>query len=339
MLVAQAAIAGEVFPSVLVAPSPLKPYVDELLRGHASAHSLLNPGQDAHHFALSPSQAAQLDKADVLVVANLAMSPSLQKLASKKKLRVIDLSSLPGADPLPYAKENPWLTAQKANDKTIKEGAHSDHDHDHDHDHNHNDHASKPKGKKQALTPSPAIDPHLWLDPIRMATLAAPLADELGKSAPEALAEMKINAATLARHLREEVTPNIIAMLGATPRTTNTMTRPEIPFITYHAAYQYFTDRFGLEHYGELTQRPEELMGAKTAKQLMERAEKIRVRCLIGEQENRLMQMIAQRSGAKIVLLSPEQLPTSRAVDTPPWVKNEYDRFLYHTAATFAQCL
>jgi len=322
-MVSQAAIAGELFPKVVVAPLPLKPYVDEILRGVGESHSLLKPGQDAHDFALSPSQAKMLAEADILIVPDLSMNPVLRRLSAKnKRLRVIELSGLDGAAALPYAAENPWLGAAK--EAAEDNHAHAEEAHDH-HDHEGPDHG--------------IIDPHLWLDPERMAAMAKPLATALSQPTDDTRATLTANATALATHLRSDVIPELRAMLSKKPKTTNALTQPQIPFITYHAAYQYFLERFGLAHTGEITQRPEEMMGAKTTTTLIRSAENQRVRCLIGEQENVMMQRIAKSSGARIILLSPEQLPARETVDAIDWIRNDYDRFLYVTAKAFAGCL
>jgi ABC-type Zn2+ transport system substrate-binding protein/surface adhesin len=113
----------------------------------------------------------------------------------------------------------------------------------------------------------------------------------------------------------------------------------ESTFITYHAAYQYFLARFNLAHYGEITKRPEEAMGAKTIAGILSGAENLHIRCLIGEQKNVLMVNIAKSSGANIVILSPEQIPQRADVDALDWIKNDYDRVLYVTAKAFSKCL
>lgn len=51
------------------------------------------------------------------------------------------------------------------------------------------------------------------------------------------------------------------------------------------------------------------------------------------------MTTIADNSGARIVLLSPEQLPTRKDVDALDWIGSDYDRLLYVTAKAFGECL
>lgn len=329
LLTSQAAIAGDVFPKVVVTIAPLKPYVDDILQGRGEAQSLLRAGQDGHDLTLSPSQAKMLDAADIVIVPDLEMSPALKYLLGKKKGRVIELSALAGAEPLPYAAENPWLAAMKAKQTPEKKKApaHKEHDaHGHEHDHH-------------AEEKTPANDPHLWLDPERMAAIAEPLANAMADKAPEARSTFVANARSLATHLRREVMPQLQAMLKEEARTTDVVTKPILPFITYHAGYQYFLARFGLTHYGEITTRPEETLGAKTTSSLISGAKEVRIRCLMGEQENVLMQRIAEATSARIVLLSPEQLPARHEADALSWIHNDYDRFLYVTAKAFSKCL
>ncbi len=336
ILTAQAAIAGGLFPKVVVTVAPLKPYVDEIIRGHGESQNLLKTNQEAHDFALSPSQAEMLETADMVIVPDLDMSPALKRMLAKKKVRVIELSRLEGANPLPYAAENPWLEAMKAKetnktdkDRHLKAGAaHSAHDaHDHD------------APKKSNDNKPPINDPHLWLDPERMAAMAVPLAHAMAENSPEARSTYVANANQLARHLRNEVIPNLQRMLSALPRVKDAVGNPQIPFITYHAAYQYFLERFGLANYGQLTIQPEKKMGAQTKALMLSGAGSVRVRCLIGEQTSVLMNTIAKATDAKIILLSPEQLAARTEVDTLDWIKNDYDRFIYKTAKTFSECL
>ena len=323
-LVSQAAIAGGLFPKVVVTVAPLKPYVDEIMRGQGESISLLRPGQDPHSFALAPSQAKALDEADIVIVPDLAMNPFLKRtLANKPKIMVIELSHLPGADPLPYEAANPWLEKMKQ--------LHTKPGDKHEDDDEHEAHPTKDA--------KPLNDPHFWLDPARMAALAGPLAHTIAQKAPEARATLIANSKTLATHLHREVIPAMREMLNKRERQVNGMEQPEIPFITYHAAYQYFLARFNLTHYGEITTRPEEVMGGKTLVTLLGGSEKVRVRCLIGESEGTLMKRVAQATGAKIVLLSPEQLVDRKDVDALDWIQNGYDRLMYKTAQSFAECL
>lgn len=333
MLSAQAACAGSLFPKVVVTIAPLKPYVDAIMKGHGEATLLLRPGQNAHNFALTLPQAQLLEDADIVVIPDLGMSPFLARtLAKKKKVTVVALSDLEGAYPLPYADSNPWLEAaeeaaakEKTKDKNISNTTKAD--------------AKAQSSAQNPVTAPVAIDPHLWLDPERMASIALPLARAMAVHAPEAKTNLEANARMLAKHLRGEVIPKLRLLLGAQARELSAVDRSVIPFITYHGAYQYFLLRFRLTHYGEIVTRSEEKQGSKTLATTLNAASSQSIRCLIGEQKNRLMTTIAKSSGARIILLSPEQLPARNDVDALDWIDNDYDRLLYVTAKAFGECL
>ena len=338
---AQAANAGTSAPAVLVVTAPLTPYVNAILENVGQAQSLLKPGQDPHHFSMAPSQAAALANADILIIPDLSMSPMVASYVQKNPhLTVIELSKLPGADPKPYTSENPWLSAVKdkghdADDDSMAMPAlktSPDPNYKHLPDFN----AKAPvKAPTQATT-----DPHFWLDPERMAAIAPSLANALSQSMPDARPGLLRNAQTLAAHLRQEVLPGMRALLS-TPAAAPPVDskKPRIAFITYHAAYHYFLDRFSIQDSGEITVRPEDYMGAKTLDQLLNVASGIHIGCVIAEGESPVVSRVTKLSGAKLVILSPEQLVDPTQVPHREWVQNDYDRLLYLTAKKFGECL
>ena len=183
------------------------------------------------------------------------------------------------------------------------------------------------------------IDPHFWLDPERMAAIAEPLAAALAEAAPEHRTTLLTNAKTLSVHLRGDVMPAMHALLAASQPHAPLGQKPDIPFITYHAAYHYFLSRFNMADDGTVTMRPEDYLGAKTLNDLLVAASKQHIRCLIAEDDSPLVRRVAKAAAAKIVILSPEQLVSETEVPPLDWIKNGYDRLLYKTAKSFAECL
>ena len=317
---AQVACAGTAAPQVVVTVPALKPYADALLDGIDQSQSLLRPGQDAHTFTLSPSQRAMLAQADVILLPDRRMSVVLDKLLATEEKRgaaIIVLTSFKEAQALPYATMNPWLQTA---------GLQGEEHHD--------------KDDEEGPSPAPNwLDPHLWLDPIRMADLAMPVADAMAEKSPGNRAALEHNATALANHLRHEVSPAIASILSKRSPAPVKVAKPEIPFITYHAAYQYFLKRYGIEAMGEVTQRPEDYLGARTLHDVVEGAGSIHIRCIFSETEAPLVKRLAAASDARLVPLSPETLYTSSDVPPVDWAKNDYDRLLEKTALEFAKCL
>lgn len=319
----QAASAGEAFPRVLVTVPALTPYVNDLLHGITTSQNLLRPGQDAHGFSLSSRQRRALAEADVIIIADKGMSPFLNKMLDAEQKRgatVVVLTALKKAEPLSYRQENPWLKVAKAQAHAGEKDAHAHHD-DHDHE-------------EQQQT-----DPHLWLDPLRMAALAVPLAEAIAARSPSHSTQLQANATTLAKHLRDEVDPALRAIVSIGTPQEKPRSKPLVPLITYHAGYQYFMARYGLTNNGEIVQRPEEYLGAKTLRDTMAQADRVTIGCIISESDSPLVRRIAKASGARMITLSPEAPIAPTEISSAPWARNDYERLLQKTAEQVASCL
>jgi zinc transport system substrate-binding protein len=323
----------------VVIVAPIAPYMQAISGERAEIINLLKPGQDPHHMALSPSQAQAIATADALIIPDHSISPAIMGYAQKyPQLKVIELSALPGAEPLPYAHENPWVSSVKEHDPeggadevmdmpALKAAPNPRFKH-----------LAEFNAKPSAATEKPEVtDPHLWLDPLRMANLLPALAQELGEVWPEAAPTFQKNATRIALHLRAEVQPGIANLLSEA-RMRNRDDSKTIPFMTYHDAYQYFQARYGLTA-GYITQRPEEYMGAKTLQQLLAKAKVSEVRCLISETDSTSVKRLAELSKAQIKTLNPERSYQASEVPLIPWAKNDYDRMLLAVTKTFAECM
>jgi zinc transport system substrate-binding protein len=295
---------------VLVTAAPLQPYVDALLEGAGRSQLLTRPGQDAHTALLSPSQAQALLAADIIIVPDAAMNSTIamqvRKAAASGKT-VIALTDLPGADAMPYDDAQPWL---------------GDDDH-----------------RPEEPAPDAMRDPHLWLDPLRMAALAEPLAQALAQKLPAIAATLHSNAQALREHLQHEVHPEIEAMLRNRQGARTYTSRTSLPFITDHEAYRYFFARYGIENPGALLVRPEDYLGANTTRAQIKRAGEITLRCVIAEQETPRVRTMVSQTGGRFVRLSPEVIPGPQDVPVLPWIRNGYDRLLYQVAKNIGACL
>lgn len=297
-------------PKVLVTIAPLQPVADAILTGITHSSLLARPGQDAHSMVLSPSQAIALADAEIILMPDRKMSSVVTNLAAryeKKGVVVIALDELEGADPLPYEIRQPWLTDEEEN-------------HDSDEE-------------------EPLHDPHIWLDPLRMADIARPLAEAIAVHAPSLRGQLLANAETWKQHLRNELNPQLQAMLKPGIAKKRYDSRPFIPFVTSHSAYRYFLDRYDIKNNGALMLMPEDVTGARSSHDILARAGKVTIGCLIAEQETAMVKHVASASGARIVKLNPELLPERATAPAIDGLKDDYDRLLYETAAAFKGCL
>ncbi len=328
LLVVQASHA-ETRRDLLVTAEVLTPVMAELMEGVGNVRSLTPRGSEAHLTGLTVRQARALKEAKVIISPDPDLAPGLKKhLAARMRdgAVVIYLTKLSAADALPYRSHNPFLNLESLS------GAPDEHDHGHDHGDGH-----KKEKKKSTKAKPEMMDPHLWLDPLRMAALLPELAEILSQIWPEAAPSLRANATRIARHLREEVHPGITHILEEA-QMRNRDDSTAIPFMTYHDAYHYFQRRYGLS-LGFITQRPEEYLGAKTMQQLLAKAKVSQVRCLISERETAAVKRFAKLSQAQIKPLNSDRSYDAKEVPLSPWAKNDYDRLLLAVAKTFAECL
>lgn len=335
------AVAGSFAPNVVVTTEVLKPLVDEVMNGIGESNALFTGAVDPHTAALKPTQAKMLAAADVIIAPDAHYSPSLKRMLKKRKESgaiVLYLTDSDASAALPYREENPWLSADtlKANPahNPIHANQHGKKDtHAHHEEHHHEEHHHK---QPHAHTHSTnQTDPHVWLDPLRMANLMPEIAGAIAEYSPEYRKQLFANAVRMSNHLRATVTPALEKIFAQpVPRGDNTT----IPFLTSHDAYQYFHERFRIALPGYLTQRPEEYLGAKTIQALMKKAGASRVNCVIADAPTRLAKRTAELSNARLVIVNPERLYSSKEVKPERWFKNDYDRLLYAVATAFAAC-
>jgi zinc transport system substrate-binding protein len=324
----QEAFAGTLMPNVLVTVAPLKSITEELLKGIGHVSLLTHPGQDAHTMALSPSQARALNEADIILMPDRGMNPVIDKLVKAREERgatVIVLSELVEGEVLTYPTKQPWLTKKRADNKESDETAEPA-----------ADEASAAESKSDK---APMNDPHIWMDPIRMANLAPAIAESIAEVAPSERAALMENAKRLKTHLQDELAPLLQSILKNRSAMSDFQTRAYIPFISSHRGYQYFLQRFDIADGGAIFTRPEDSLGAGSMKDILERAEKVSIHCIIAEGNSPLVQKIAAASGARVVLLSPERMVPAANLPAIPQLKNDYDRLLYVTAREFSGCL
>ena len=176
-------------------------YVAERVGGdHADVTNLTKPGTDAHDSEMSLQATATLAEAD-LVVLNGGFQPEVDASAESNATgKVLDVADV--LDLLP-AEEHSHDHAHEG------EGDHDEHGDDHGDDHGDEDgdedgHAHEEDGHDEDGHDGHDhgdTDPHFWLDPVRMATYAERLADELAGIDPEHADDYRASADELVDEL------------------------------------------------------------------------------------------------------------------------------------------
>ena len=183
-------------------------YLAQAIGGeHVAVTSVTPTNVEPHDFELSPKDVTALS-ASSLVLYVSGFQPSLDDaLAQVSGPAVVDLAG--SVD----------LVHHDGVEEEHEEGAtEAAHDHDHDHD------------------PAAALDPHFWLDPVRMQAAAKAVEAALAQADPAHADDYAANLNTLNATLAD-LNTSYSTGLGHCERTT---------FVTSHAAFGYLADRYSL---------------------------------------------------------------------------------------------
>ncbi len=141
------------------------------------------------------------------------------------------------------------------------------------------------------------FDAHIWLSPFNAKVMAAAIAGELGSLDPKNASVYRDNADRLAQRI-DAMEINIASRLAAVRST---------PFVTFHDAFQYFEENFGLNAVGSVAVSPDGLPSARRIMTLREKIVESGVRCVFREPqfESALVQILIEDSDARAFVLDP----------------------------------
>jgi len=188
-------------PRVLASFYPLE-YVAERIAGdHAEVSALTSPGAEPHDLELTLEQIAALEEADVVVFSR-GFQPAVDEAVDQVGTDdVVDAAEV--ADLVPPDEDS---------------AAHED-------------------GEEALDHGDEAVDPHFWLDPTRLATVAAAVEERLAVVDPAHADDYATNLADLQGDL-EDLDTDAERGLAQCARDT---------VVVSHDAFGYYTDRYGLE--------------------------------------------------------------------------------------------
>lgn len=203
--------------SVAVAFYPFQ-FVAERVGGDlVTVENLTAPGAEPHDLELAPQQVALLSLAD-LVVFQEGFQPAVDAaLAQANAQRTVDAASFLKLIPA-----------------TVDDGHGHGEEAGHDEDGEHDEEAHEDEHEEGGL------DPHTWLDPTNLATVAEHVRDALIDARPEAAETLKVNTDLLL---------NDLGVLDGEFKAGLASCQIHA-FITSHAAFGYLAHRYDLEQVG-----------------------------------------------------------------------------------------
>ncbi|NTU41971.1 MAG: zinc ABC transporter substrate-binding protein [Nitrospirales bacterium] len=151
-------------------------------------------------------------------------------------------------------------------------------------------------------------DPHYWLDPVLAKRMVDRITEALVKKDPANSAYYKDHAARYKAEL-DRLNDEIAREVGQ-------FTTKE--YVTFHAAWSYFSRRYGLKVLGIIEEAPGREPTPITLARMVKDLRKIRARVVFAEPQfsPRIAEAIAQEAGAKVLLLDPIGSPTDPGKDT-----------------------
>jgi zinc transport system substrate-binding protein len=226
-LVLGCAAPGMAAPQVAADIAPVHALVARVMAGVGAPALIVPPGASPHGHALRPSEAAALDRADVVFWMGEGLTPWLEDAIKTLAGDAHVIELLGAGDSSVLAFREGLSFAAKADD----DHGHDDHAAEKGHDdHAHDDHAHD------------GADPHAWLDPANARAWLGVIAGELAERDPDNATLYAANATEAAAEIKA-LEADIAARLAALR---------DVPYLVYHDAYQYFEARFGLVPTGAL---------------------------------------------------------------------------------------
>ena len=206
-------------------------YVAERVAGeHAEVVNLTTPGSEPHDLELTIRETATIARAD-LVVHEAGLQPAVDDAVEQNAAGdVIDAAAVVGLQPFDAAPE-----AHAGEEHAEEE--HSEHDEGHEgHEGHEAEHAEEEHSEGDGHDHDGDLDPHFWLDPLRMAELGDAVADALAQIDPDHAEDFEANAAALRADL-DTLDRDYVEGLADCERDT---------IVVSHDAFGYL-GRYGLE--------------------------------------------------------------------------------------------
>jgi zinc/manganese transport system substrate-binding protein len=268
----------------------------------ASVTSLIPPNLGPHDFQAKPGVLTALRQARVLVKNGLEMEGFLDKLvasAGNSQLKVIDSSR----------------------GVTTLETDHHGEAHGKEHGH-HDDHGSAP-GHDHG-----AVNPHIWLDPLRAVQQVETIRDGLVKADPSCADGYRRNAAAYTAELKQlnnEIAAQLQPYRGKT-------------FVAFHDFAPYFAQRYGLKA-AYLVDVPEINPSPGDLQRVAAAVKGSQLKALLSEPQegNRSFNALAKDLGVKVVVFDPMETATKDASSDPSTYLKLMRRNVADLRQTFGQ--
>ena len=262
--------------NVVASVKPIHSLVSGVMEGIGRPDLIVKGAASPHTYSLRPSQAKQLEDADLVFWMGHELESFLEQPleAIATKAHVVEL-----------------IDSSKLKKIKMREGgmfdahAHDDHDEHEGHD-DHDEHEGHGE-----------FDVHVWLDPENAKVLVDEIKLALIELDPVNASKYEANSNkmnTKLDQLMDEVSNKLKSEQGK-------------GYVVFHDAYQYFEQRFGMSAVGSITVSPEVVPGANRIRELKEKINELNAHCVFSEPqfEPKLVSTVIEGTKANKGVLDP----------------------------------
>ncbi|HXH08936.1 MAG TPA: metal ABC transporter substrate-binding protein [Alphaproteobacteria bacterium] len=260
---------------------PLTSMVEQLGGERWQVFTLIPAGASAHTYEPTPEQVRLMAQARVFFQIGLGLEFWLEKLvhaAQNPTMRRIDLAEAIEPLPSPSAELAPKAQQHRQRD-------HAQHD----------EHVSQEAGQHEHK--HPGLDPHYWLDPLRM--------QQVVKRIEQVLVEIDPDHATSYNQRAERLRRNLAALHQEIQGQTQGL--QERRFIAMHSAWTYFAARYNLQQMAVIEPFPGREPSPRYLAELAKLMRREGVKAVIIEPQlsTSAAQALARETGARVGMLDP----------------------------------
>ncbi len=258
--------------NVVSSVKPLHSLVSGVMEGVAKPDLIVKGSASPHTYSLRPSQARQLEDADLVFWMGHELESFLEQPleAIATKAHIVEL-----------------IDSSKLKKIKMREGGMFDahvHD-DHDEHEGHDDHGHG------------EFDVHVWLDPENAKVLVDEIKLALIELDPVNASKYESNSKKMNMKLDQlidEVSNKLESDKGK-------------GYVVFHDAYQYFEQRFGMSAVGSITVSPEVVPGANRIRELKNKINELNAHCVFSEPqfEPKLVSTVVEGTQANTGVLDP----------------------------------
>ena len=274
---------------VVASIKPVHSLVAAVMQGVDTPYLLVDGAGSPHTYALKPSQARQLQSADLVFWMSHDLEAFLEKPIESIATNAtsVQLMESHGLTKLNFREGGAFASHDHDDHDDKDHDDHDDHGHD-DHGHDDKDHDDKDHD---------GVDPHVWLDPANAKAMIHEIEEALVAADPAHAAAYEANTEALMLKI-----DSLVAEVDADLEPVKGR-----GYVVFHDAYQYFEARFGVSAIGSITVSPEVLPGAERVSELQEKVRDLDAACVFSEPQfkPKLVATVTENTNAGTGVLDP----------------------------------